>query len=68
MAQRASPPWQTAACIDRLTQTCEVTLKWRKPDGRDGFSMFCHNGMTEYTGPAAGRKQITLHNGAINLF
>lgn len=60
-----------AAMADRhdcLTQTFEVTLKWQRPDGRDDFSMYCHKRKTEYTGPGARQKQITLPIGVINLF
>lgn len=68
MAHSASLPWQTAACVDRLTQTCEVTLKWHRPDGRDYFSMYCRNRKTECTAPGARQKRITLRIGVINLF
>ncbi|CAB1432531.1 unnamed protein product [Pleuronectes platessa] len=44
------PTAQSAACVDHLTQTCGVTLKWHRPDGRDDFSVYCHNGKTECTG------------------
>lgn len=57
-----------AAHIDCLTQTCEVTLKWHRPDGRDDFSMYCCNGKTERAVQGTGQKQITLWIGVINLF
>lgn len=57
MAQSTSLPWQTAACIDCLTQTFEDTLKWQRPDGRDYFSMSCHNGKTEYKGQVLDKKK-----------
>lgn len=66
MAQSTSLPWQTAACIDCLTQTFEDTLKWRRPDGRDDFSMSCHNGKTEYEGQVLDKKTLKKsHSGLV---
>lgn len=68
MAQIASLPWQTAACILCLTQAREVALKWHRPDGREDFSMYCQNRKTECSRPGARQKQLTLWVGVINLF